>query len=311
LKRPLWVATTLGYTEVVKRLIEANASLSESSLNYHPELSHAVDNGFTEIGRLLIQAGADVNRGDYLHTTCRQGFVDFTQLLLNARANINFRGTIDLQTPLVYVLSDSRRRWNLPNSVLVDLVKMLVEAKTDVNLADRERNTALLLALSGSRRYWESPDLPEQVVLEIVKILIGAKADVNLCDCPTNRLGITALMRAASRGSTKLVEILLKAGANPSAFGNVFTRENVFFRYASPLDEALFGRHDAVIEMLVFAGADTKHTHMKPKVKAAIDKKKSAMVAQFQVFHQYVQNLPNENCLLVGLVYETLYGAKP
>jgi ankyrin repeat protein len=77
-----------------------------------------------------------------------------------------------------------------------EVVKLLIDATADVNHAEKEGWTALM---------WAS----QKGHTEVVKLLIAAKADVNAAD----KDGETSLMRASLRGHIELVRILLAAGA--------------------------------------------------------------------------------------------------
>ena len=75
----------------------------------------------------------------------------------------------------------------------IECTKLLIDAGADVNISNSQEETALIRAAISNN-------------MECVKLLIRAGADVNLGGC-------TALITAASSGRTALVRILLQAGA--------------------------------------------------------------------------------------------------
>ena len=79
----------------------------------------------------------------------------------------------------------------------VEVVTLLLEHNTILNLTDSEGNTALIHAALNDFE-------------DVVKILLGAGASIN----QANKQGKTALMRAAEEGSSFSVSALLSAGAN-------------------------------------------------------------------------------------------------
>jgi len=79
----------------------------------------------------------------------------------------------------------------------LEVVEALIDAKADVNSADKEGHTALTGAASLG-------------FVDIVEDLIKAKADVN----HTDSYGYTALIRAADADNRKILRDLLNAGAN-------------------------------------------------------------------------------------------------
>lgn len=144
-----------------------------------------------EVLRLLIAAGADVNKGvrdrAYIDTPLGEAIwtrdTDSVRTLLEAGANANPPG--DSYLSLATARGDAR------------VLQMLLEAGADVNAVDGNGDTALLHAARAKN--------PESL-----QILLAAGAQVNL----TNKKGETALMRAAFVGNVPHVAALLAAGAD-------------------------------------------------------------------------------------------------
>ncbi len=109
-----------------------------------------------------------------------------------------------------------------------DIVRLLIERKATIDIADYEDATALHYAA----------DYPE-----IIKILIEAGADVNVAGQYTN----TPLIQAARRGNKDIVTLLLQAGAgvnDADEYGN------------TALLEATIGHHTDVARILLEHKAD-------------------------------------------------------
>ena len=82
-------------------------------------------------------------------------------------------------------------------------VKRLLAAKTSPNAANRNGNTALMLAVDRERT-------------AIIKLLLAAKANPNL----KNKSGTTALMKAATGDYAEGAKLLLSAGADVNMTNN-------------------------------------------------------------------------------------------
>ena len=143
----------------------------------------AAEEGHTEIAKILIAAGADVNAkrvrdGVVLDGIIRRGYAEDTHILYS-------------YAPLDGAAEEGH----------AEVVKALIVAGTDVNATDGRR-MALHVAASGGHA-------------EVVRILIAAGADVNARD------GI-ALDAAARFGHAEVVRILIAAGANVHAAHGFF-----------------------------------------------------------------------------------------
>ncbi|TVU41681.1 hypothetical protein EJB05_15224, partial [Eragrostis curvula] len=82
----------------------------------------------------------------------------------------------------------------------------------------------------------------------------------------SDKYGHTALHEAASRGSEQCIKLLLDHGADPNARGMVFNNKG-----RVPLWEALRGRHDAAVQLLVDAGADLSAGDVALYTRVAVD----------------------------------------
>jgi ankyrin repeat protein len=122
----------------------------------------------------------------------------------------------------------------LVKSTSVKEIKELIEAGTDINFANVNKDTALTLAAYLGN-------------LEIVEVLIKAKADIEAKD----KDGRTALMKASQLGHLEIVEALIQAKADVNA-----QDEEEFTSMMLASDKG----HDEIVKVLIQAKADV---HMK------------------------------------------------
>eukprot|EP00434_Breviolum_minutum_P032768 symbB.v1.2.028979.t1/scaffold2981.1/size65978/4 len=127
----------------------------------------------------LIDAKADVNVQD------ENGYTALMWAIINFNADLHLKGRSFDRLSL---------NWGVKTTDLyrTEIVKELINAKADLNLKDKNGDTALMWAAKKGHR-------------EIVKELISAKADLNLKD----KDGNTALILAAKKGHTGIVRELL------------------------------------------------------------------------------------------------------
>lgn len=169
---PLLGASVQGHTEVVKLLLEHGADVNWENHGWTP-IVFATLNDQTEVVRLLISAGAKLDVfgmiGQSLATVAMLESSDETvKILLDAGMNVDFGGPLDL-TALVHLSLREEK---------TERIKWLIALNADVN-KNSAWGTPLTLA-------------SEHGCVENVKVLLEAGADVNL----TGREGKTALMLA-------------------------------------------------------------------------------------------------------------------
>jgi ankyrin repeat protein len=179
-------AAGAGHIEVVKLLLPTKPDINRA-------LKDAAAGGHNDIVRFLNGAGADVNSPSAWEPALSQAItrrhIETVKLLIAAQANVNARyGYSNNNTPL-------------REAILVDqpeIVKLLIDAKVDVNEHSADDNTPLIYAIKEKR-------------LEIVKLLLAAGANVNSGD----EHGATALIYAVrDNNNAELVKMLLDAKAD-------------------------------------------------------------------------------------------------
>ena len=150
-------------------------------------------NNYTEVAKLLIEHGADIdikdNRGNTpLYQACFKNNTEIAKLLIEYGADVNIKNK-DGYTPLSMACSNDN----------TELVKLLIEHGADksVNIKDKYGYTSLYLACSHN-------------YTEVAKLLIEYGADVNIKDT----YGYTPLSMACAKNNTELVKLLLEHGAD-------------------------------------------------------------------------------------------------
>ena len=215
-----------GETELVKLLIAAGTDVNKADNDWgRTPLYRAASEGHTECVKLLIAAGADVNKANKLgktplFTAAMNGHTECVKLLLAAGADVNKANK--LGETLLYTAARCGH---------TECAKLLLAAGADVNQTneDGESETPLYGAASNGRT-------------ECVKLLIAAGADVNKAD----RWGKTPLYMAAWNGRTECVKLLINAGADV----------NKADKWGTPLSNAAVCGHTECVKLLIAAGAD-------------------------------------------------------
>ncbi len=210
-------------SDLVQRLIESGAEMTEVDGVDRPALMTAAMLGKDDAVTLLLDHGADIETTDRrgataLSVAAGAGHSKTAGILLERGARLNplSRGET---TPLIEAI-------NAGNN---DLVKLFLRGSADIDLRTIRGESALHWAVSKGH-------------LEICRSLIAAGADVNL----PNRQGMTPLMLAASAGHDLVADALIAAGAN------VDSRR---WSLSTALTMAAGGGEPKVMQILLDAGA--------------------------------------------------------
>ncbi|MBD3254170.1 MAG: hypothetical protein GF383_03715 [Candidatus Lokiarchaeota archaeon] len=213
-------ASRFGYTDIVEYLIDGILDPKTDDVYYG--LKEACYEGHLGVVKLLIQAGADPNGGDFgasenpLMKVARHGYIDIANYLLEQGADIEVR-SYEGHTPLLFAAYDGKNEmvqflinrganvnatnnlnWNAVMQACVqgyyDLVKVLIEAGSELHLIDEEKGATTLMLAAWS------------CSLKIVKLLLENGVDKTIKD----KSGATASDLARSRGCSQIAEFIDK-----------------------------------------------------------------------------------------------------
>jgi len=216
----------------VRKLLGTGAEANATTEEGDPVLNMAVGKGNLEIIQLLIAKGADLNKADPdgrtpLMLACMGGDERLISILLNKGAKADLTDKFD-KTALFFAVDSHSKR-------VVEIIQDLLRQGAELNLQDFEGITPLMIAAANGdanalktllskgadTKIGESKDGETALIraidagkTESVKILLDQGADPNLRD-KRNR---TPLGHAKYLGYEAMVELLLKAGANPEPY---------------------------------------------------------------------------------------------
>jgi uncharacterized protein len=245
---PLLFATREGNLETVKALLDAGANVNQTSEYGWTALLVATHNRFYKLGLYLLEKGADPNlaneggwtplyiatdnrnieSGDYPTRRPDMDHLDYIKRLLAARANPNLRMRSSTETRTIFT-----HQWLLEEGATpflrasqsgdIVLMKLLLEHGADASIATASNVTPLMVAsgigwVEGVTYEW-SPE----TTFEAVKLLLELGANVNAQDILDGR---TALMGAAHKGRSDVIELLVQHGAD-LALHDIGSRDSI------------------------------------------------------------------------------------
>jgi len=143
---PLHAASSRGFTEIARMLIDAGADIeSEDRTDWTP-LHHACRYGYSSIVKLLIDKGAkldktinDENEETALHLAAKFGHIDVVQVLLSKTINVNIEDKLE-RTPLHLAVISNHSQ----------IVQSLLGRKAKINVKDNKGNTPLHYAVRAN-----------------------------------------------------------------------------------------------------------------------------------------------------------------
>ncbi|MBE1160211.1 ankyrin repeat domain-containing protein [Dyella acidiphila] len=205
-----------GHREVAVTLIDAGADLAASANNGMTPLAAAVAARREALVALLLERGAAVDQrlpGDatVLMIAAVQGYPDTAEQLLDAGAEpnaVDARGHSALHAAAQFGFeqNDSLRARRLFDALL--------KRKADVNLADSEGKTPLLLLLGAHQRPGSACDATH--IGALLPVLLDAGARIEHAD----QRGVTALHASAMHALLPPARVLLTRGADRNAADN-------------------------------------------------------------------------------------------
>jgi ankyrin repeat protein len=253
---------TVGNIEEVSRAIEIGVEIDELGAQGHTALMAAADRGHRSIVRILLAAGADPNllsddeglgagmtalmlaAGSFFASNRQQ----LVRLLIDSGADVNQRGAGG-KTAIFYAA--------LAGSGYADCVETLIAAGADLNLHN-DRGHTVLTAVAAAENYPIFNLLMQAGAstagLESIQLIQAASTGnvdrVQSLLATSVNLDLdrgAAIGNAAAAGHTKIVELLIRAGAN------VNLRDKLGF---TPIASAAYAGYGEIVNLLIVAGAD-------------------------------------------------------
>ena len=237
--------------EIAKLLIDAGADVNYIDDSDGAELSllsWSVLLGNSMLVEYLLRNGADPNRERILKDGSRYSALidsiavwpndEIAKLLIDAGADVDYVGILNgVKFPVLHAAISNGN---------VRMLEVLLSKGASLNceriLADGNRYSPLLDSISG----WPND--------EIASILINAGADVNYIG-NVSGVRLPVLSAAISEGNVRIVERLLRMGANPNC-ERVFADGN---RYSALRDSATVWPNAEITKLLIEAGADVNY----------------------------------------------------
>eukprot|EP01084_Bolivina_argentea_P018415 34291_1 len=187
-----------GYTNIVEWLIQANADINiKNDLGATP-LMYAVE-GQLACTKILVNYKAnlheiDLSNRNALYYSCKYGDVETTSLLLECNAQVNIKENDDGYTP--FLVATSRNH--------LEIAKLLIKYKANINAKDSKNRTALILASSNGH-------------LKMVQFLLSLDIDINNKDVNQD----DALSHSFRQGYSHVTKLLLGSNADMNSLQNL------------------------------------------------------------------------------------------
>ena len=239
-----------GEAELVSLLVASGAAVNQIGVSlfgnsYPTPLREAIDRKQSDIVRILVQHGADVNEmhpGWYspLHMAAWSGYgyeerdSEIVSVLIESGANVNLLSSIQLLFSPLYAAA---RKANAP------IVAKLIRAGADVNLLVNNRGQTALMGAALRPPAGKDFTRIYRRQMETISLLIQAGANINAVSDD----GETALLNAVEEGGEDPLRLLIANGANV----------NQRTALGSPLMKAIEIRNSNKVRLLVLGGAET------------------------------------------------------
>lgn len=233
---PIDASAWIGNKKMVDLLLSNNADPNRSYWTMTKPVRTAANHNGRDIFRMLVKAGAQYG----LYETVSLGFLKLTRELLDEHPE-QVNETCGETLPIVLAANDPK------------LTRLLLQRGADPNVKDHRGVTALMAAIQAGSKESISV-LRDHGAEEDIFSAIGSrnrravarmlKEDPN---CHKSKY-VTPLIWAVISGERSIVEMLLKAGANPNEQQPRWMQDN-------PLVAATAHQQDHVIQLLLDYGA--------------------------------------------------------
>ena len=248
---------------IIKRGVDVNALVTHVGRHRRTDknpLHWASEYGHTEIVKVLLESGAEVNTPDTLydeddpyndrtslHYAAYFGHKNVAKLLIDNGADVNVKDTFN-KTPL-HVVAEDRRWTTIWHTAIAEL---LITNGADVDAKTKYDN---ITPLHNAIRY-EHTDMARELIKAGADVNAKYKNDVNgalnqvfsysgFSVIATEKYGSSPLHRAADYGRTELAGLLIDKGADVKAKDDMFK---------TPLDLAEKSGHKNTVKLLTQNG---------------------------------------------------------
>ncbi|EER93669.1 hypothetical protein BDA96_01G143800 [Sorghum bicolor] len=234
----LHAAALDGKLDTVRYLLDNGADPNKKDEPGEVPLHCAAKYGHDEVAKLLLSRGANVDmayfHGTPLHIAAVHGKADFMKVLLEQHADPN-KISEALGTPLVATLNAASD--GLPESIALKCVKLLVEARADVNFVGPD--TPLVVATTHG-------------LTDCIKYLLNAGANSNI---PKKCCGAIPIEIAAGYGRRKDVELLFPS-TSPTQTVSVWTVDGILSHAQSKHSNPKVEKYGKITKLELKLGGD-------------------------------------------------------
>ncbi|TVL63531.1 ankyrin repeat domain-containing protein [Brachyspira hyodysenteriae] len=197
---PLMIASYKGNTDIVKLLLEYNASVDITNDYNYTALIYACIYGRADVVKILLEHKADMyietklenNHLTALMISCSQNHTEIARILLENGYDPNYKNQKG-ETALIYSAFIKNAK---PST---EIIKILLEYGADINAKDNKGSTALIYASYTKK-------------IDFVRVLLENNADTEISNNEKN----TALLYACEGRNIDMLKTLLEYNASPN-----------------------------------------------------------------------------------------------
>ncbi|XP_025159696.1 ankyrin repeat domain-containing protein 17 isoform X2 [Harpegnathos saltator] len=271
LNMALVVTSIGGYIEVARLLLDSGAQVDTETDSAESSLLLAAWRGHTELVKLLLDRGANINKTNIqgynsLMQASRAGHMETVALLLSEGAIVNTQNNKTSETALILACHGGFLR----------VVEYLIKTDIDINMGYAVYTPLIKAAQAGH--------------IDVVRYLLNCAAEVEI----QSDKGKTALTYACENGHTDIVTLLLTFNAN---------LEHETKEGATPLILACIAGHFDLVQYLMTTGVNINYqTEFKYTALTMASISGHAAIVALLLDHGAVRQYEDEDGLLTAEV---------